>query len=110
MFGIQDGVDSDEELRDPKNLEHLIEQIGAKEEDYTLNLEPEIQEILEHFKVIVIGTKEKRTAKRLRLTNHFMRQFFKYIRKEKQWASGIKPKIADDEHKKYYEDCLSRRH
>lgn len=44
-----------------------------REEDFTLNLDPKIQEILEHFKVIVIGTREKRVAKRLRLTNHFMR-------------------------------------
>ena len=57
----------------------------------------------------MIGTREKRVAKRLRLTNHFMRQFFKYIRKEKEWASGIKPKIKDEDLKKTYEDTLKRK-
>ena len=83
---MQDGQESDEELQDPQVLQALIDQIGAKEENFTLNLAPKISEILEHFKVIVIGSNQKRVTKRLRLTNHFFRQYFKMVRREIKMA------------------------
>ena len=56
------------------------------EEDFTLNLSPDVQNILDFFKVTVKGTQEKRTAKRTRLTMHFMRQYHKFFRMEMEWA------------------------
>lgn len=77
---------SDRELRDTVNVEKLIRQIKQPEEDFTLNLTHEMQEILEFFKVTIKGTKEKRHAKRTRLTNHFMRQYHKFFKMEMEWA------------------------
>lgn len=78
--------DSDEELRQPDNLKKLVSQIMTPEEDFTLNLSPDVQKILDFFKVTVKGTQEKRTAKRTRLTTHFMRQYHKFFRMEMEWA------------------------
>lgn len=54
-------------------------------EDFTLNLSDEVNDILTYFNVIIEGTQEKRTAKRTRLVKHFSRQFYKFIKLEKEW-------------------------
>ena len=107
---LGDGFESDEELKTQEGLDDLIRQIYAPEEQFTLNLPDEIRKILEHFKVTVVGSHEKRVSKRLRLTNHFFRQFSKYIRAEKYWASykHKRPKVPDELMKETYEDMLER--
>jgi len=53
-------------------------------------LSKEVCSILQHFRVTIVGAKEKRQAKRLRLTNHFFKCFIKFMTLEHQWATGEK--------------------
>ena len=84
-------------------MNKLIHQVQVSEEDFTLNLTREIKSILDYFKVTIEGTQEKRTAKRLRLTNHFMRRFYRFIKMEKEYAFDIKTSTLSITQKEKYE-------
>lgn len=56
------------------------------EENYTLNLSQEINDILDEFNVTIKGTQEKRKDKRVRLMNYFLKQYYKFFTLELKWA------------------------
>ena len=102
-------IEEDEELQNFENVQKLIEQVRSENEDYTLTLSDHVKQILAFFRVTIVGTQEKRQAKRIRLLTHFMRQFFKFIKMEKEWANDIKNNDMGISEKKKYEDSLKRK-
>lgn len=94
-------------------MRNLIDQVKSFSEDFTLNLNDEVNKILQHFNVTIVGTQDKRKQKRTRLVKHFQRQFYKFMRMEKEWIyptdKGKKENALGLTEKEKYEMSLARK-